>query len=187
MQAHVIHCFSGMQFAWPCSRAVHGQSIDRGSAQHAVQHSSVLANAPAHACGCTALGTPTRRLTAVAPPHICHTHMLAALPAHPCSQCAFVQSQCGCNLVPACRELQHAPPGLLELYYDWEVFEAANPCYHPLKLTHLTALTKLTTGACVCRRTHSCLLCLPFGACWQCARCCGQCYMRACQRLHVQA
>ncbi|WIA22908.1 hypothetical protein OEZ86_009844 [Tetradesmus obliquus] len=44
------------------------------------------------------------------------------------------------------RELQHAPPGLLELYYDWEVFEAANPCYHPLKLTHLTALTKLTTG-----------------------------------------
>ncbi|KAF6265400.1 hypothetical protein COO60DRAFT_1478283 [Scenedesmus sp. NREL 46B-D3] len=40
------------------------------------------------------------------------------------------------------KPLQHVPPSLFELQYFWDLHETLS---HPLDLTHLTALTKLTT------------------------------------------
>lgn len=50
------------------------------------------------------------------------------------------------SLHTACRTLQHLPPSLLELEYCWENLWESAPA--TLDLTHLTALTKLTTGVC---------------------------------------
>jgi hypothetical protein len=55
----------------------------------------------------------------------------------------FTAVNCRCNLCASCRALKHAPPSLLELSYKWQVFGSTS---HSLELSHLTALTKLTTG-----------------------------------------
>jgi hypothetical protein len=43
----------------------------------------------------------------------------------------------------ACSALKHVPASLLELTYEWELYDVPA---HSLDLSHLTALTKLTTS-----------------------------------------
>jgi predicted exporter len=91
--------------------------------------------------------------------HAAHGYMHAAS----CSCCLHAQSQHCLHMLlaintavcptaaampcTACRALQHTPPSLLELKHTWEVYGAA---WHPLDLSHLAALTKLTSGKGCC-------------------------------------